>query len=275
MRRPGKELVDAVTASNSKIAPPSTTRKPDTSITTKKENDPNDPAAETEWKKLPVSRPHDPIEPTSPLGAKSSTSNNGQPELPPTVITDRRRRSSAAPRNLDDGGPAPATVGSGVSQSTIAALVAGSQKRLSRAREAAEMQRRVSGEMSRGGEGWEIDGSSSPGPVEKKGGVDGREREKRGEKEVADGKGRLAGAGELGAGSRVSRRHSSMSEIRTGAGTGRSKEEGKEGLVRSVTAPSGVKLSYKKEEVGREEKSTSETLARAERAAARRRSMMV
>ena len=274
MRRPGKELVDAVIPSGTKPEP-TTARKPDTSSTSsiqfQKEDDKESTATDKEWKKLPISKPHDPIEPTSPLGSKSTGTTSA--DLPPTVITDRRRRSSATPRIPLDGltsstNPSTTAVGGGgVSQSTIAALVAGSQKRLSRAREAAEAQRRASGEKGIGLDIYDFDDSEAPSSTASKA-ENGKES---GLKERKDGKERPGST--TGAGGKVSRRHSSMSDIRTGLGP---TKRGEEGMMRSISVPNGplAKKEEKRKDEGPEEDKNG-SLRRAERAANRRKSMMV
>jgi hypothetical protein len=122
MRRPGKELVDAV--SDVKLGR-SAGQKSDMglmdgentagSISIKHEED----AAPPTWKSM-VERD----QPTSPLGSKSESTESHV--LQPTLDI-RRRRVSGAYSNGSD------MVGS--TSATIAALVAGSNKRLSRARE--------------------------------------------------------------------------------------------------------------------------------------------
>ena len=228
MRRPGKELVAAVGA-NGKSAYVSRKNDSDktdehSTIQVKTEDD----AEESSWKTLPIEKPHVPVEPSSPLGGKSSKSNE---ELPPTVITDRRRRS--VQRLAEDASLGPQ---SGVSQSTIAALVAGSQKRLSRAREAAEA-RRLSGE---GSSVYDFIDKSPP-----------EEKESDSSKP-----------------NNHSRRHSSMSEIK-----GSSTKEAVLGLARS-SSTSAVSRTIKTSGE-REDGESGLSLSRGERMAARRRSMMI
>ena len=308
MRRPGKELVDAVSATNASTTTAATksattasrSRTDSTPSLIKQEanDDDADDADAREWKKLPVDKPHKPVEPSSPLGGKSATSLTA--DLPSSVLTDRRRRSSVsqqqrASSSAEDSNVAPASsslssVGSsGVAQSTIAALVAGSQKRLSRAREAAEAQRRLSGSGTGSGEKnaldiYEFEGSSSPPqPI----------RAEEGRKDSASGRlSKSVTGGGAGGSSRLSRRHSSMSDIRTGsrpAEREREREEVKAGLGRSNSAAAG--LSTGKSD-GRNASSKADggggtdeeddrkgkrvvTLGRAERAMSRRKSMMV
>ena len=274
MRRPGKELVDAVIPSGTKPEP-TTARKLDksgtSSIQIQNEDDSESAAVDKEWRKLPISKPHDPIEPTSPLGSKSTGTTSA--DLPPTVITDRRRRSSATPRTALDGLTASANpsttavVGGSVSQSTIAALVAGSQKRLSRAREAAEAQRRASGEKGLGLDIYDFDDSEAPSSAASK----AESGTESGLKEGKEGKERPGST--TGIGGKVSRRHSSMSDIRTGLG---STKRGEEGVMRSVSVPNGgiAKKEEKRRDEGVEEDKNG-SLRRAERAANRRKSMMV
>ena len=242
MRRPGKELVDAVTVSNK--ATSSANPKADASLGLVKEEE----IEGSGWKNLPVDKPYNPVEPASPLGNKSSSSAT---ELPSSVLTDRRRRSSVAQRNPEEAN-APAPVPSAVSQSTIAALVAGSQKRLYRAREAAEAQRRLSGERG----ALDIYDFNDSSPAEAR------------DKEPKD-PARMAGA------SRLSRRHSSMSDMQVGS---RLKEGPAAGLARSNSAAAGGLSVGKESSEALEDGAKAArvvTLGRAERAAARRKSMMV
>jgi hypothetical protein len=130
MRRPDKKLVDAVPITKGLVSgDPRDEDKPSSSASAKREDDRDIP----NWKNIP-NKTRD--EATSPLRSKSSKVDE---DLPSTVLTDRRRKST----QLSDGASEPKP---SVSQSTIAALVAGSQKRLSRAREVAEAQRRINGE---------------------------------------------------------------------------------------------------------------------------------
>ena len=144
MRRPTKELVDAVgadarTARGSSLKAESVDRElsqraKSTAPKIKSEVDDSGFAAQF-WKELPLGGPkggHDTDQPPSPLQGKGSNGTQnmaGESEtapasdLPSTVLTDRRRRSSSTP------------------SATLAALMAGSAQRISRARGAAEAAR--------------------------------------------------------------------------------------------------------------------------------------
>lgn len=232
MRRPGKELVAAVGANGKSVYVRGKTDadigNEKSMVDIKKEDDSDVPS----WNTLPVEKPHVSIDPSSPLGDKSSKPTN---DLPHTVITDRRRRSSQKPSEEIISGSQ-----SGVSQSTIAALVAGSQKRLSRAREAAEAQRRISGE----GAGLGIYDF----------------KDKSVEEAIKE--------SDLPKSSKHSRRYSSMSEIKE-----TKRKESVSGLARANNA-SAVSRPVKTS-ADRGESEGGLSLSRGERIATRRRSMMV
>lgn len=259
MRRPGKELVDAVATSakaSTHVTSNENSTKADSTMFIQKEDEPET----AEWKKLPISKSHEPVEPPSPLSNKFS--HPPPTELPSTVLTDRRRRSSIAQRGSEDmSAPSlPAAPSSTVSQSTIAALVAGSQERLSRARKAAEVQRRLSGEKTN----LDIYEFNDSSPLK----ADPKDLVKEHVPSQGHVPGRLSNSS-----SRFSRRHSSMSEIKAGP----KPREHAVGLARSNSAAGGLKADRGNEEKGEAngEIARNGTLGRAERAAARRRSMMV
>ena len=133
MRRPTKDLVDAVgadvkfvrAAANPEAQSKSFTDRSSRSVSVKKESDSSE---STDWKNLPLR-----TEPTSPLGKKSSPLDEND-DLPASILAgDRRRRASAMYHSEDT---------NSASNTAIAALVlAGSQKRLSRARQSAAVAR--------------------------------------------------------------------------------------------------------------------------------------
>lgn len=137
MRRPTKELVDAVGADerpqivkvNEVKAGPGIEKSQMRTVVIKKETS-EEPA---DWRNLPIADSRDThhssarAEPTSPLGNKVSVLSTK--DLPATVITERRGRDSLAPRkDVQDEQGKPVSA----SGSTIAALVAGAKKARSR-----------------------------------------------------------------------------------------------------------------------------------------------
>lgn len=146
MRRPTKELVDAVGAddriqilgsrkiegmvSETEFGQENNKR----TVVIKKEPTDDVPS----WKFPPLKdsqHQHESngVEPTSPLGSKSSAA--AETDLPSSVLTDRRRRTMTVHRASDDPSTEPAKPSSGAG-TAIAALVAGSSK--PRKREAGE-----------------------------------------------------------------------------------------------------------------------------------------
>ncbi len=148
MRRPTKELVDAVGADDriqilgsrkvegivSEIEFGQENSK--RTVVIKKEPTDDVPS----WKFPPLKdsqlqHESNGVEPTSPLGSKSSAA--AVTDLPSSVLTDRRRRTMTVHRASDDPGTEPGKRSSGAG-TAIAALVAGSSK--PRKREAGEAQ---------------------------------------------------------------------------------------------------------------------------------------
>ena len=260
MRRPTKELADAVTTDKAvrgtsvRAESAEYKEKPPSTVKVKKE----EPNAEhtSDWKSLPVERTSKGAEPTSPLGNKPSNmapiaAVDSDAELPRTVLTDRRRRSSALHALPSHALPRSASANAGTASSeTIAALVAGGQRRMSRAREAAEA--RARGETE--------DVSQFDNSVDDQSAIGGRVG-------TREGAGTREGRAALGA----NRRHSSMSDMR------------KVGLGGRMT----VELGKRKETLAgkndnEDRLATTDnggqnagTIGRAERAAMRRRSMVI
>lgn len=145
MRRPTKELVDAVTA-DAKISKPLSAVKLDNSreedakdkdaVSIKKEDEPQNLPM---WATLPHNNSRwNKNDPASPLVNKASKAMLDL-ELPASTLPDRTKKT--APPTTEPAARPP----SSASSTAIAALVAGSQKRLSRAREAAEAARARNG----------------------------------------------------------------------------------------------------------------------------------
>ena len=127
MRRPGKELVDAITdvkfvrASSQKADGSKSEGEETHEVPIKQE----EVADHESWN--PTFQPK---EPTSPLGARSTdTAAATSKPLTTTTLTERRQRPVSSYRSNEDA--------TGLSNNTIAALVAGGQRRMSRAREIA------------------------------------------------------------------------------------------------------------------------------------------
>jgi len=252
MRRPTKELVNAVGADerpqivkvNEVKAAPGTEKSQMRTVIIKKETS-EEPA---DWRNLPIADGRDThhssvrAEPASPLGNKGSVSSTK--DLPATVITERRGRDSLASRKdvQDEPGKPISTSGS-----TIAALVAGTQKARSRDTEPTDKDARESKDI------FELN-SSSPADLV---------------------------AVTTTAPARTSRRHSSIStnlDLKAGAvnaniSVDRRRERRKESVVSATSrkdeSEAGIK-GMKSVDV-----LTEGGMGRAERAASRRRSMML
>ena len=272
MRRPGKELVDAVGANarasrGTSIAAESVERDLPTGekrTATKIKVEPDQSPAGEAGSNRPHHQAASP--PPSPLADKRPPTGAGSSDvavaasdsqLPSTVLTDRRRRSSS------------------VSSGTLAALLAGSAQRISRAREAAEAARTG---------GAEVERPDSAGPGGEKGSVpeDFAQEEPR-----------------------MTRRHSSMMDLRIGTGHedgGKMGAGPRTGSGRRATLTGSSRGGGRKERpsvLGRQEGEPTEggkpvemsdeaqggnvegedekvgTTRRLERAASRRRSMML
>ena len=252
MRRPTKELVDAVGADErpqilkvGEVKPASETEKSRIrTVIVKKET----PGEKVDWKDLPVANgggshhSSTRAEPTSPLSNKGLATSTK--DLPATVITDRRRRDLSG-LSTDQQGEQDKPVSA--SGSTIAALVAGTQKARNRDMEPAAKEVRESKDI------FELH-SSSP----------------------ADG-----AAVSTAAPTRTSRRHSSVStnlDPKTGgAGANASLTRKRERRRESV-----VDVTREKDEHEARPKNTKNAnglaeagMGKGERAAIRRRSMML
>ena len=252
MRRPTKELVDAVGADerpqivkvNEVKAVPGFEKSQMRTIVIKKESS-EEPA---DWRNLPIANGRDThhfssrVEPVSPLGKKGSGLSTK--DLPATVITERRGRESLAPRKdlqYEQGKPVP------TSGSTIAALVAGTQKARNRDTESTDKDARESKDI------FELN-SSSPADVV---------------------------AVTTTAPARTSRRHSSIStnlDMKANAAganiaVDRRRERRKESVVnatiRKDESEAGMKIMRSVDGM------TESGVGRAERGASRRRSMML
>jgi Shugoshin C terminus len=130
MRRPGKEMVDAVTgARRGSVSIPELHKEGRPSIG----SEPSSSKLEEEAKgELP--RRLKTKEPTSPLTAKFSSTTESAPSLDPnnlpaSVLADRRRRSSALHNRSDESNGERRV---SASQETIAALISSSNKKLAR-----------------------------------------------------------------------------------------------------------------------------------------------
>ena len=133
MRRPTKELVDAVAADERPQiirveevnAAPQSEKSNMRTVVVKKEN----PGEQTDWRDLPLANQGENhhkgtrAEPISPLSNKSATTSTKDP--PVTVITDRGGRDSSPSRSEEHHEQDKRASASG---STIATLVAGTQK---------------------------------------------------------------------------------------------------------------------------------------------------
>lgn len=252
MRRPTKELVDAVGADERpqiiKVeevkAAPGTEKSQMRTIVIKKENseEPSD------WRDLPIADGRDThhssarAEPASPLGNKALVASTK--DLPVTGITEHRGRDSLTSRNdlQDEQGK---TVSA--SKTTIAALVAGTQKARSRDKESTEKNARESKDI------FELN-SSSPTDVI---------------------------AVTTTAPARTSRRHSSIStnlDVRVAAASvnisvDRRRERKKESVVNATSGKDQSETGIKS--IKGADSLKEGGMGRAERAASRRRSMML
>lgn len=252
MRRPTKELVDAVGADerpqivkvNEVRAASGIERSQMRTIVIKKESS-EEPA---DWRDLPIADGRDThhssarAEPASPLGYKGSILSTK--DLPATVITERRVRDSLGPRKdvQDEQGKHASTSGS-----AIAALVAGTQKTRSRYTKSTDRDARGSKDI------FELN-SSSPADVV---------------------------ALTTTAPARTSRRHSSIAtslDLKASAASAnlsvdRRRERRKESVVnatgRKDESEAGMKVTRSVDGIA------ESGVGRAERAASRRRSMML
>ena len=269
MRRPTKELVDAVGAGTrtdraSGVKAESIERdvplqEQSTAPRIKSETD-NDESAMPRWQDLPstaegTQEPHPPPSPLSNKGTARPTSSDGDSLstslLPSTVLTDRRRRSSST------------------SNATLAALMAGSQQRISWAREAAEAARARGLDVSHldlldpaGGDPPVVEESQSKG-----------ERGLRRHSSVTDfqsgSEGGVEGKTVLGKRGAQSRRATMTASTR-----GHAKQDRQASRV-NVPDDIGTDPQNRESSVEADGKVKASVTTRTERAATRRRSMMV
>ena len=328
MRRPTKELVDAV-SSDVKITRVQSTKHNDDNNRAASEhlNSERSPAPtyikqeedrddQSQWKSLPSDNSRaqkHAAEPTSPLSKKPSLVDSDASGLPSTVLTDRRRRSSLLlqqqqqqqqqpPHEPFDPNPVPAKhafstptahqasltsmtaapLTTSSSNSTIAALVAGSQKRLSRAREAAAARGhgqhlslsdiREKGKDLKLGQDSGQDRGNGKGDGKDIFEITGSGPDMRGENSVVSGK-------ETRKAEAKGRRMSSVEQ--GGSVRGRRRET----MVSTNSSGDGIVATESKETGGRHSKPSGnvlgsgggkdDTIGRAERAAMRRRSMVL
>lgn len=252
MRRPTKELVDAVGADerpqivkvNEVKAAPAIEKNQMRTVIIKKESS-EEPA---DWRNLPIAGGEDShhsgsrAEPASPLGKKGSGLSTK--DLPATVITERRGRESLGPRKDVQGEQSKPVSTSG---STIAVFVAGTQKARSSDREPIGKDAKGSKDI------FELNSSSPADAV----------------------------AATISAPARTSRRHSSIStnlDLMGNAASGiipvdRRRERRKESVVSATSRKDDSEAAMK---ITRSIDGIAESgMGRAERAASRRRSMML
>ena len=252
MRRPTKELVDAVGADERPQiirveevnAAPQSEKSNMRTVVVKKEN----PGEQTDWRDLPlanhVENHHNSTrtEPTSPLSNKSAATSTK--DLPATVMTDRGRRDSfpfCNEEHHEQHKPASA------SGSTIATLVAGTQKTRNRETEPAAKAANVSKDI------FELN-SSSPADAVASTTTAPTRTSRRCSTIASDPEPKASSAGTR---SSVARRHERRRESVMNGTTGRDKD----GAGTTSTQDAGG--------------TAGAGIGRAERTASRRRSMML
>ena len=266
MRRPGKELVDAVGADargsrDASVAAESVERdlpmrEKSTARKIKVEPERSPPPPASPCNEGGVSPPPSPLAEKRPPGATGPTdptAGASESQLPSTVLTDRRRRSSS------------------ISSGTLAALLAGSAQRISRARGAVE---------SAGTEGTAIERADSAELGSEKGSVQedaalDEPRVTRRHSSMADLRMATGGEsdGKAGVGSRAG---SSRRATMTGSSRGGARRERPSVLGRQESEPAdGGKPSETRDDTAEAEHEATGTARRLERAASRRRSMML